>query len=145
MIQRIQSILLLLSSGCFLGQFGTSFATSSESHAGFLSDQQYSVLDHPVLMAMCGIGGLLAFGAIFLFKNRASQKRMSLISLIVAILFPAVTYWLLMTQSATMADSNIINDQLGTYLPFGSIVLSALAIFFIGKDDKLVKSMDRLR
>ena len=37
------------------------------------------------------------------------------------------------------------DDQIGLYLPILSIVFLGLALRSIGKDEKLVKSMDRLR
>lgn len=145
MIQRIQTVFLFLASGCFFGQFGTNMATASAKASGFLSDQLYSVMDHTVLVGMAAVGGLLGLVSIFLFKNRNLQKRLSLVTLIMAILFPIVSYWLFMIDTADVPTNVTIEDSAGSYLPFSAIILSILAIYFIGKDDKLVKSMDRLR
>jgi len=38
-----------------------------------------------------------------------------------------------------------VNDGFGIYLPLIGIIMAVLANRFIKKDDKLVKSMDRLR
>ena len=49
-----------------------------------------------------------------------------------------------------MQDSNAMgsttpNEELGLGLPVLSILFAAFAMRFINKDEKLVKSMDRLR
>jgi len=44
-----------------------------------------------------------------------------------------------------MAQEAQVNDQFGMYLPLVGLLFSGLAIHFIRKDEKLVKSMDRLR
>ncbi len=45
MIQRIQSILLLLSAICIGALYNFPFATSDESVGTFLSDNSYNILD----------------------------------------------------------------------------------------------------
>jgi len=145
MIQRIQSIFLLLSGVSFFSLFGVPFATSTVAIPNLLSDMIYNVQDSPILMVLCGLGGLLSIAAIFLFNNRPLQLKMSYLAIVVSILLPLVAFLLLFNEQTFTTQSDKINDAFGLYLPFISLILSILAARFIGKDENTVRSMDRLR
>lgn len=144
MIQRIQSLFLLLASGAFWTEFALPFATSDAASPGVLSDMVYNIHDSPVLLALTVIGGLATLGAIFLFNNRPLQKRLSYLGVVMAILLPLVAF-LLIYNERTGDALGAINDGLGIYPPILALIFAILAGRAIGKDDKLVKSMDRLR
>lgn len=145
MIQRIQSILLLISALGFTGQFLTDFTTSTASVAGFLSDQKYEIQDSPFLLALTLAGLLSCLAAIFLYKNRALQIKITFVSIISGVLLPVLAYYFWISEAAGMPTGISVDNGLGTYLPFVSVVCSFLGLRFIKKDDQLVKSMDRLR
>ena len=145
MIQRIQSIFLLLSGVSFFSLFGVPFATSTVAIPNLLSDMIYNVQDSPILMVLCGLGGLLSIAAIFLFNNRPLQLKMSYLAIVFSILLPLVAFLLLFNEQTFTTQSDKINDAFGLYLPFISLILSILAARFIGKDENTVRSMDRLR
>ena len=145
MIQRIQSILLLLSGLGFLGQFATDFATSTQPLPQLLADQRYEVQDSPLLLILVIAGFLLSVAAVFLYQNRVLQMRITLLSLVSGILLPLLAYFLMYKEGSPIPAGVTVDDALGAYLPFVSIISSAVAIRFIKKDDQLVKSMDRLR
>lgn len=145
MIQRIQSLLLLLSGLGFAGQFFTDFAVSTASLPQLLADQHYEVQDSPILMGLVFVGALACLTAIFLFKNRIMQMRVTILSLVASILLPVVAYFLIYKEGTPVPAGVTVQDTLGMYLPALSICFSALALRFIKKDEQLVKSMDRLR
>lgn len=145
MIQRIQSIFLLLAAAVFGAMFAVPMATSDTATAQFLSDKVFDVTDHPVLIGLAGIGALLALIAIFQFRNRKLQLRMGYVVIALAILLPLSSFLLFTGESAQMAQTAQVQDQAGIFLPAGAILFAALANYFIRKDDHLVKSMDRLR
>ncbi|MBP6398086.1 MAG: DUF4293 family protein [Saprospiraceae bacterium] len=145
MIQRIQSILLLLSGLGFLGQFATDFATSTQPLPQLLADQRYEVQDSPLLLILVIAGFLLSVAAVFLYQNRVLQMRITLLSLVSGILLPLLAYFLMYKEGSPIPAGVTVDDALGAYLPIVSIISSAVAIRFIKKDDQLVKSMDRLR
>lgn len=145
MIQRIQSIFLLLSSVGFLGLFGLPFATSGTSIPQLLADNVYNVQDSPILMALAGVGGLVCLGAIFLYNNRQLQIKLSYLSIVCAVLLILVTILLIYNERTITEHAESINDGFGIYLPVLSIVLSILAGRYIKKDENIVRSMDRLR
>ena len=144
MIQRLQSIFLFLSSGFFIGEFFSPFARSGVAVAGIFEDQLYNLYDNPVLIVLAGLGGLLALLTIFLYNNRKLQLKLSYAVITCAILLPLIAVLIFKNQSIGLEDV-AVDDQLGLYLPIGSILFAALSIRFITKDEKLVKSMDRLR
>lgn len=145
MIQRIQSILLLISGLGFLGQFATDFATSTQPLPQLLADQRYEVQDSPLLLILVIVGFLLSAAAVFLYQNRVLQMRITLLSLVSGILLPLLAYFLMYKEGSGVPAGVTVDDALGAYLPIVSIISSGVAIRFIKKDDQLVKSMDRLR
>ena len=145
MIQRIQSIFLLLSGASFFSLFGFPFASSSVAIPHLLSDMVYNVQDSPILMTLSGLGGLICIGAIFLFNNRELQVKMSYIGIVLSILVAVVAGLLMYNERTITTDFDKINDQFGMYLPVISLVFSVLAARFIRKDENTVRSMDRLR
>lgn len=146
MIQRIQSLLLFLGSAAVFGLFKLPFAIASPSisSSNLFADGLFNIQDHVALIGVFSIAGLLAFIAIFLFKNRHLQKvlsRVSIIANIIGLILMAVFFM----QDATNMGTAEPSEGLGLGLPILSIIFTLFAIRFINKDDNLVRSMDRLR
>lgn len=146
MIQRIQSIFLLLASGSFFSLFSNpmSFATSeattnATNTASVLADGIFNIQDDMGLIILTVLGGILTLGAIFLFKNRSLQMKISNLSILVALGTVGFLGFLISKETTTFEMG------FGIAAPILAIVFSALATLFIKKDDKIVKSMDRLR
>ena len=144
MIQRLQSVFLLLSSLFFGSQFFTAFATTTIEVQGIFSDLLYNIYDNPILLGLVGLGAVISLGTIFLFYNRSLQLKMTNLSLVLAVVFPLVAGILYFLQ-ASESSSLVPNLSIGTFTPLGSIIFGALAGRYIKKDEKLVSSMDRLR
>lgn len=142
MIQRIQTIFLLLASASFGGLFLLPLATSDQPTTMFLSDRVYDITDHPALLGLTLLGVVLGLIAIFLFKKRPAQVKLGYMVIVLAILLPLAAFLLFMNESAAAVQ---VSDEPGMFLPAGAILFGALAVHFIRKDEKLVKSMDRLR
>ncbi len=139
MVQRIQSILLLLSSGGFWSLFALPIAASDTKSQDIYQDGLLTIQDHSLLIGLTIAGGLISLIAIFLFRNRNMQKSITWLAVICGLVIGGFSFWL-------YANSNqSANLGIGIGLPFFSVVFAIGAIFFIGKDEKLVKSMDRLR
>jgi hypothetical protein len=145
MIQRIQSLFLILTAGIFGVLFKFPFATSDKPSAQFLADKVFDITDHPALLGLAILGSVLAVVSIFMFKNRKLQLKLGYLIIVMAILLPAVAFLLFTNESASIDPTVKVFDQVGMFLPLGAILFASLANYFIRKDDKLVKSMDRLR
>ena len=149
MIQRIQSIYLLLASLAGCGQFALPYLSTPSGNPATvlpaLTDQVFNPLDNFGLMGLSILSGLISFAAIFIFKNRGLQGRMTggalLCSALLAVLLGISTFQILKSVPA----GGSVQYQAGLALPVVSLVLQWLAERSIKKDEKLVRSMDRLR
>lgn len=145
MIQRIQTIFLILAALVFAALFKVPFAISDKPSVQILADGVFDVTDHPVLMGLAIVGGLLALISIFQFRKRKVQLKLGYLIIVMAILLPVIAF-LLFTSALPHAEPSIaVEDQIGLFLPLAAILFTAIANHYIKKDDKLVKSMDRLR
>ncbi len=98
--------------------------------------------------AMQGIVQLAALAAIFLFKNRSLQIKIGkLIILLIAFQIAAVVMYSDTVKSAMgkPVEDIVVSFDMGAILPVLSLIFAYLAVHFIKKDDKLVRSADRLR
>jgi uncharacterized membrane protein YqaE (UPF0057 family) len=146
MIQRIQSIYLLISSLGFGALFLFPFATSNNPVPQYLQDMVYNVQDSPILMILTVLGILIALVAIFVYNNRNLQQKLSILLIICSVFIPLVAVLLMYNEgTAFNQETTIIEDEAGIYMPIVSLLFAFLAYRGIKQDDKLVKSMDRLR
>jgi hypothetical protein len=141
MIQRIQSIWLLIVAI-------TAFATYTLTlYTGKLADGSLRTLmlaDRLLLAILIVLIGSLAIVCIFLFKKRKLQFRLSVLGVIFSLAFLFVEYLMVEDFKKT---NNILSGsyQPGALLPVIMIIFFILAARGIYKDEKLVKSVDRLR
>lgn len=143
MIQRIQSIFLLLGSGACFSLFGLPVADTDTAQAGseLFADQEFTLFDNPILMILIGLAGLLLFVDIFLFRNRKLQSTLSKLSIAIITGGIGLGFYELSNDSAQEAAT----VASGTLFPLIAIIMAYLASVFINKDEKLVRSADRLR
>ena len=146
MIQRIQTIFLLLATAAFGGLFSLPFATSQPvSEAGrIFSDGSYNIFDNLVLVVLVVLGALFGIIAIFMYGNRKTQMKLGYLAAVVSILLMVVSYLFFTNQAPAMSEAPV-NDAAGMYLPAAALVCVLLANYFIRKDEQKVRSMDRLR
>ncbi len=142
MIQRIQSIFLLLAAGACFGLLGLPFAETDQVLAqGFFTDADFDILDHWSLLVLFLGAGLLLVVAIFLYKSRPTQLKLTLVSILLVV-GGAVASVILLTQSTATDRAEV---SFGIALPILAIAFSLLARRGIQRDEKLVRSADRLR
>ncbi len=136
MIQRIQSIYLLLSLVVsVMASFVFSLWLNPNANPIYATDLPY-------VLAGLLLSALLALVSIFLFKNRKLQFVMNRLNIILNfILLGFFVYWSLIVPG----EMNISEKGIGLFLPIISIVFLVLANKAIKKDEALVKSVDRLR
>ncbi len=144
MIQRIQSVFFLLAAGSFGALFGLPIATSTAPATPFLEDLVFNVLDQPLLAAIAGLGAALALATIFLFRNRTLQVRLGFVVVALAFLLVGISYFQYTNLAAAQSGGGLTLGP-GLFIPAGAILFGWLATFFVRKDEKVVRSMDRLR
>jgi membrane protein implicated in regulation of membrane protease activity len=145
MIQRLQSVFLLLCAGSMAALFKFPLASSDVAAPQIFEDKLYTIDDNPVLLGMVLAAILVALGAIFLYKNRSLQIKFVYILITLCVLLIILTILLVFLEGTQTGIQNEISEGIGIAFPGLSIIFAWLAHRFIRKDDKLVKSMDRLR
>lgn len=145
MIQRIQSIYLLLASACSFALFKLPFAsveaTVSPSSI-FENDTVFNLNDNIGLLIIYVISGLVSLAAIFLFGDRKKQilvAKAAVYANIVGILFAS---FVLFSDAGTGTS---LSYGMGLIAVILSIILILLALKAISNDQKLVSESDRLR
>jgi peptidoglycan/LPS O-acetylase OafA/YrhL len=146
MIQRIQSIWLLLAALCNAGLFYFDFYRSEILANGVTTVTHLRVNDHYPSLLIALVITVIPLVTIFMFKQRKRQRMMAVLSLVFTIGF---------ISSVIMRVGNVTNDMapgtgtssywIGAVLPIIAIIFLVMAIRGINKDEKLVKSTDRLR
>jgi uncharacterized membrane protein YwzB len=145
MIQRIQTIFLILAALCFGALFKLPMLTSTSTTTQFLADNIYSIQDHLILLSITCFAIGVSVLSIFMYKNRKLQRKLVYLVIFLAIALSVCAYFLLKMNSAEALKAYGIHMQAGLFLPLAGMVFCFFAGYYIGKDDKLVKSMDRLR
>ena len=90
---------------------------------------------------------LLALGIMVQFKNRLLQIKLCRLNMLLLLgLIISIFYMIDRTQELlSMGAESEVNYGIGAFLPLVAVVLNILAIRAITKDEKLVRSADRLR
>jgi hypothetical protein len=142
MIQRIQSVWLLLAA---VAGFMTTEAPVFK--ATLPSNVLYSLMATDSLLLFALLIGIscLALIAIFLFKQRPTQFKICIIGIILAIVAIALQVKEVEDYKAKTPAMVKGTYQLGGLLPVLMIIFLIMAARGIYKDQKLVKSLDRLR
>ena len=129
MLQRIQSVWI------FLSILGAIFL--------FVTGQDFSLLPSvPLILFLCAVLILVGFFSILSYKNRKRQIFLNNISSFInALLLGLLAYWLLNLSGGIQFPEKGIEP----IFPLISMISLLIANVFIKKDDRLVKSVDRLR
>lgn len=135
MIQRIQTIFLfiviILQTLLFCLPFGQSFQENVVT--------VISITNYPVLLILAGITSVMAAVAIFLYKNRMLQVRITIFN---TILLLALGAYLGYTLYSIEIGYSL---KLPVVFPVISAILSALAARSILKDELLIRASNRMR
>jgi Domain of unknown function (DUF4293) len=158
MIQRLQSIFLLLASGSVASLFSPVMALGKVVHGQAaapspLADGQFTISDDISLMVIAAVAAAVLFAAIFLFKNRSLQATVTQIGNLLSGGLLAYSYFLFSKAVPSVSAAQISETTQATEIGYGfgigapilAMVLSLLAIRFIRKDEAIVRSADRLR
>ncbi len=149
MIQRIQSIFLLLASVSAFALFAFPFGTTPQpvAESEIYMDGVYNIQDNIGLLVLFCVAGALALVSIFMYNNRKSQLlvgRLAMVANIIGFVLVIIFYF----QNGAELEALNVNDTenlFGFSLPVLFLIFAILAQRAITKDEKLVRSSDRLR
>jgi len=138
MIQRIQSVWLLLATACNAATFRFPFFSGD-----WMKDTSPEVIDLNAQTSawytiLTVLAGALAFATIFLFRNRNLQLKLCYLGIFISIIMLALYF----IETGNFYSGNI---ALWAIFYFAILICFILAARGIWKDQKLIKSMDRLR
>ena len=138
MIQRIQTIYLLIATIVLGLMFiPLSIGTATPTSEGIFSDGIFNLYDNKGIMALNIIPMADYLIAIFLFANRKLQMILTSIGSLLSSAFAGVCAYIVTMDSAQIA--------LGAAMPLLALLCGYLAFRNIKKDEKIVRSADRLR
>ena len=143
MIQRIQSIYLLLASivsGGLIFVFNLWNTIKEQIFVVDLFSRETITLK--VIPLMFILSAILSIVNIFLFKNRKLQFVVGRIIILINLFLLGLLIYLSLNLSG---ETNVSEKGIGMFLPILAILLVVLANKAIKKDEDLVKSVDRLR
>lgn len=157
MIQRIQSVYLFLASLILSLTFFfpvAKFIGEKDSLILYVfkvvslvpdSTNIYDLMFIMPLLAIVSLTILFSLVTIFMHKNRLGQIKiirflMLMIAVMIAVIF---LYYYDILEAASGAVPNFV--QVGAFAPLVSLILLYLAYKGVMKDEKLIKSADRLR
>lgn len=160
MIQRIQSVFLLLVAGAMtafllLPIWGKMNIETGELHE--LKALFYKSIpetgESPIFIympyALVGILAVasitIALTAIFKYKNRVLQMKMGALNSLIIIVTLMLYGWFVYNGQKEWMPEIAGGFGAGFFMPAIAIILNRLAIRFIKKDEDLVRSVDRIR
>jgi len=136
MIQRIQTIWLILAAACSGGLvFLVSLWVDGEGN-------EVVAMDETSYFGAFAVSTILSLLAIFLYNNRKLQTVINRLNILLNLILLGVFVYRALTMSGATA---VAEKGIGMFIPILSIVLLVLANRAIRKDEQLVKSVDRLR
>ncbi|PLX18027.1 MAG: DUF4293 domain-containing protein [Marinilabiliales bacterium] len=152
MIQRIQSIYLLVVSllmasififpfAELLGANGQLFIFSYNGLSVENEEGMYLLTIPPMILLIIIV--FISFFSIFLFKKRVLQMRINFFNLLLMVGYLGLNYYYIQNFSKQL--DGIVSYQITAIFPIISAIITYLAIRAIGKDEALVRSMDRIR
>ena len=151
MIQRIQTIYLLLTALCM--SLAIFFPFSSYlvgenilvfDSCGFtLANKQVTFIPlYPILIS----SSLFALISIFLYKARSRQLMINKINYLLILLVIVLMFIDFGSLDSALGDNQTkVSYGVGMFLPIAALVFNFLANRGIKSDEKLIKSLDRLR
>ncbi len=144
MLQRIQTLYLLIITALMTTLCFVPMATYiSNGVEGALVAFDFWWVG--VLFALCA---LLTFVIIWLFKNRLLQIRLLVVDIVLLVGAQIFSVWYsigITREVAAAGGANVASIATPTFFPVVCIILAWLAIRGIWKDERLVRSLDRIR
>ncbi|MCK5400649.1 MAG: DUF4293 domain-containing protein [Flavobacteriaceae bacterium] len=136
MLQRIQTIYLLISAGISGGLIFVLHLWTTIDKTEFYAKEEL------LYFALFLGSAILSLIAIFMFKNRKLQFVLGRLNIILNFILLGLFVYRSLNLSG---ETDVSEKGIGMLLPIFSIVFLVLANKAIKKDEELVKSVDRLR
>jgi amino acid permease len=156
MIQRIQTVYLLLVAGFFIALLflplafiqsdGSAYALTLCTVKSISETTKTVFLTYPLAITATIIA-VLSLIAVFLYKKRKVQRLVCLAVFLLILVFCLLTGYYMVTidKIQEIGQNAVINPSIWVAFPVIACILSILAINSINADEKLIRSLDRIR
>lgn len=91
------------------------------------------------------LAALLALYSVFSYKNRGLQIKLGAFNALIIMITVVLAVYIIYTGEKVLGKGDHGEFHPGFYLPLGALIFNSLANRFIRKDEKLVRSIDRIR
>ena len=135
MIQRLQTVWLLLASTCAFLSMKFAFFVGTNTQTPF---NEFNATNNMILLILSSILGTLCLFNIFIFKQRKLQLWLTILAIIIS----GLNIYLYFVYKKDYPSSSL---TLTSVFVFTIPLFLFFAARGISKDQKLIKSMDRLR
>lgn len=140
MIQRIQTIWLLLAAACCFLMLHFSFYNGNKISNDIPGNEILNAVTGGVLLTIVVVAaGLMALVSVFLFKDRKTQLKF----VIIALLLSGLSIYLFFRAIEVQYSNGELS--LSSVFEFLAPIFLILAARGIYKDERLIKSLNRLR
>ena len=138
MIQRQQTLWLLLATLAALLTFMFPFVVGEEMQKNLPVRRVVDAGSHFILLILTGASLVLSTVIIFLFKDRKLQMKLCLVGILLSVL-------IIIFYISEMRKLSHTTLALASVLPFAIVAGYFMAFRNIRKDEKLIKTLDKLR
>lgn len=150
MLQRIQTVFLLLAAAAMLVASVTTLATFFYDGERVVFEAMGIYLDGNLsdstwgLFAVGAVSSVIALFTVFLYRNRMLQIRLSIFNIVLMVGF-YLYFGFIIFRLYPVENLQFEKVGIGIIMPVIAIILTVLAIRKIGADEALVRSLERLR
>ena len=150
MLQRIQTVYLLLASICMVVSLLTNLAIFTVSGEIVNFEAMGFYLNEEIIFSTWGlfiignISAVLSVLIVFIYKKRMLQIRLAGMNLFIILGYYGLIAFYFLKRN-TEVVSTFENVGIGMITPFVAIVFTYLAIRKIGADEALIRSLNRIR
>jgi hypothetical protein len=144
MIQRIQTLYLTLAAICVASVYFFQIASAIQTIENISTNISLKVAEHIDLLVTLSFNVALIITTIFFYKNRKKQIWLSITSILCTILFLFFINLQIEKIKKLLLPTTPLTYSLAIVLPFAAIVFITLSIYYIRKDEQLIKSLNRL-
>jgi hypothetical protein len=144
MIQRIQTLYLLIAAICVASVYFFQLAFATNTVENISIDVSLKIAEHLDLLVIYAFNVALIITTIFFYKTRKKQIWLGVASFFVTIIFLELINLRIEKIKSVLQNGTPLTYSLAIVLPFAAVIFIALAIWKIRKDEQLIKSLDRL-
>ena len=135
MIQRIQTVWLLLASACAFLTMKFAFFVGANAQINF---GEFNATTNMIILVLTSMLGTLCLFNIFVFKQRKLQLWLTILAIVIS----ALNIFLYFNSKKDYPNSNLTLTSVFVFIIPVFLIFAARGIY---KDQKLLKSMNRLR